>query len=282
MTRNREKTILASKFNVVLTPHTKEKYINLFSSAFELKRSVKYYGSEQLLFAEINTGKLNEDIISGYFFLYTDFSIDSSWLNLEKRNYASTDELKRISIPDDLRPNAKKFNFVFLIRKHTLVIEVRNQSGNLLNANFVERSLENLFRLSKENDDTVDVTTYKEKSKIKEIFSWKRLKSISVYIKIPNPDTPTSEYDIEQDFRSRNQHTLKLEAKALPKRSLNLNGLFRSYLLASERNGYATADGESEDGMSKSISTQSKPAKYRVPISNYDDTTEDLRRFFDD
>ena len=213
-----KKTIQASKFNIVLTPHTSEKYINLFNAAFVLQRSIQYHGSEHLLFAEINTAKLSENIISGHFFLYTDFNIDLSWLNIEKRNYASTDELKSIYIPEGLRPNARKFNFVFFVKNHLLVIETRNQSGNQLNATYLESALEKLFKLAKIVEDTVDVTSYKESSKIQEIYNWKRLKSISIYIKIPNPDTPSGEHDIERDFRIRNQHTLKFEAKALPKK----------------------------------------------------------------
>lgn len=117
----RDRRIYVGCLNIVLHPHSKDKYVSLFSTLVESRLAIRVRGDDSLVLGSF----IKEDGGESYYgevykFLNLDASAD--WFNTQSMAAASKKEVGGVVIPENLKPHFKKYTYVFFPEKHSVVV----------------------------------------------------------------------------------------------------------------------------------------------------------------
>lgn len=209
----RTSSFLISGINIVIHPHSPEKYIELFNDIYK-KREVKHVrGYQYIMIGEL--WPLNNDPLKGlkgslYRFLQIDK--DAVWFDVLKNNKASKEDLSRIELPENLRPNTEIYDFIFYPIGHTLYISLKSTTKiryryPTISISQVNNGLNMLFSSFDiiEKYGKVETTIIPDKQQLANIFSIPVLKKLTIDIIKPNTDDLSSaQHKVMKRFNNMN------------------------------------------------------------------------------
>ncbi|MCG8093629.1 MAG: DUF4747 family protein [Candidatus Thiodiazotropha endolucinida] len=267
-----EQRLSLAAINITIHPHTSMRYVELIKHAAKTKEIVKIRGTSHGLLNgayNIKRGKPEEGI-EGEVSKFTQIDVNSRWLNTDTSKEAVDDDVKKVIIPENLKPNYEHFNYIFYPRKHLFVFQTYSSGGKQLSPNFMLKFLDSLFSLEKikERFNTVDLTIVPDKDSLNKIWKIPRLEKLVMTIKRPNPDDfDDEEKEYLEEMNSQNTREIKLEHSSISGRSITPNERTKILARIAANNGVVSAKGK--DQLNKPIEESTK-AHPRVINRYYD------------
>ena len=196
----RMKKVEAAILNITTHPHSPGKYVQLFKAATALKGMMKLRGHEGIALGP--HWPLDKDDttqgIHGQLFKFVNIDPNDPWLNtLNLEPVISEDGEPVVPIPDHLKPNLKRINYVFYPRGHRLFCDTTHLSPGLASKGIY--ALLNAPELQ-EKFGEVSVTIEQTEESIEKILKIPSMTKLEIYINLPNDDDLN---DAEKDVIAR-------------------------------------------------------------------------------
>lgn len=247
---NRFKAEVAG-LNLRLHPHSPTRYRELWKAAFSRKKIIKMRGDRSGLITVLSRISDDSEYVNGVLSTFLEIDWDGTWLDTNTLAEAKDDEVAKISVPDNLRPNAMNFYFRFDIKNHEIIFE-HYGSGHRLTINSALNFFSNLFRdvkLKKEFGD-VKITIIQNKGSIDKIFSIPRITNIEVYIERPNSDIWDGDFEelAEEHLEDKNARSMTVIYKSEPGLGIERDDDLDALVRTSIRNGRTVAKGYGPNG----------------------------------
>ncbi|WP_370682238.1 DUF4747 family protein [Comamonas sp. GB3 AK4-5] len=258
------RTIRISQINIAMeSPHSPERYIELFRQAKSIRTPIILRGDEAAILGpmDFKTYKKSGDYISGDIYKFLNIDETAQWFNTIKNEPATEEETSNINIPSELRPNLKIIEFVFHPHNHKLFF-INKDRKNTLSPQFAEKFFQQLFDLACEKGKfpAVTVTAIPERESIEEIFSIPTLKKIEITLARPNPDDfEAQERKFLKKLEKQNAKRIETALIALPGKSLEPDEETRLLAQVAASNGKVIGYGLDNQGKRIEESTKDKP-----------------------
>ena len=254
--------------NIVADPHPTGIYRSLFQEVAE--QAVQVWGNDWAKITAPDDRGTDPPSFYGRVLVWTEIDRDGKWLDQTTDKEATPAEKKKIQIPDNLDPNFRSFNFVFLEKRHLLVLEYRNKLGEHFGAKRAERFFAKLLNGKAIDDQIIDVTvtTIPSSEALERIYAIARLRTLEIFVQRPNPDDLTDDANRILDrlvAQGAKNQTLRLEKKARIK-TLKPDDDTMKLAEIGAANGHVTASGKTEDGKPVFESTKDHPKIVDVEV----------------
>jgi hypothetical protein len=204
--------VVVGAINITMHPHSPKSYIKLLKSASKNATSVRLrhdlFGRIAHVSERVDQHNEGETIVEGDLYKYIDIDLTGNWYDIDTRDVASDSEKDKINIPEQLKPDLAVFSFVFYPKNHLLVYQAYDTGKKLtpLYAEKIVRESLNSSNLSKKYG-VINVTHLPETDKVEEIINLKRITSITLDSRRPNPD------DLRNAERKYHDRLKKINAK---------------------------------------------------------------------
>jgi Domain of unknown function (DUF4747) len=196
----------------VHTSHTPEEYEALWKAVGRLRAPIVWRTGVALMIGE--SAKRQAPPSNGFygqFYRFVQINHDDPWFDISKHKPAEAEDLAKVSIPANLRPNLQQTPYFFDIHKHRLYFIARSGADSL-SAVAVKKLLESLvaFHTVVERFGRVDLTIATERDDVQKLLEWPVLRRLKITLERPNP---TDYEDEEAVFRHLNAIGVKSETR---------------------------------------------------------------------
>lgn len=260
--------IAVGAINISADPHPPGIYRRLFDENAD--RGVNIWGSDWAKITIPIDRETARPSFYGRVLVWTEIDKDGKWLDQKTDKEATSTEKQKIQIPDNLDPNFRSFNFVFLEDRHLLILEYRNELGEHFGPKRAERFFARLLNRQDEDPDApeVTVTVVPSSEALEKIYAIPRLRWLEIFVQRPNPDdlTPDANRILDRLIAqgAKNQ-TVQLEKKArVP--TLKPDEDTRKLAEIAATNGHVAGSGKTADGKPIYESTQDHPKTVNVEV----------------
>ncbi|MCQ4297479.1 DUF4747 family protein [Pseudomonas stutzeri] len=267
--RNKAKQIKKIRFevaslNIVLHPHSPERYIDLFRTIHETQLDAKVRGDDALMlgsFYSADEGSTKTEAYAGTIYKFLKLNAAEDWFNTLKMDAASREDVKDIVIPDHLKPHFKRFQYVFFPKKHRLYF-ISKKTDHNLSPLMVKRFFESISTHANLAEfGELNVTVQPERGVTDELFKIENISVIELEIRKPNPDDHD---DVEEDILERLQELNAGKEKrqyfsATPE-GLQPDAQLKALAAVASENGSVYAKGRTAGNIVE-ISTKDRPLK---------------------
>lgn len=255
--------------NITASPHPPGIYRQLLTAVAD--KEVSIWGSDRAKITQPGPFEDHADWLYGQILIWAEIDTKGKWINKTKNKEATPEEKRKAveALPADLEPNFRSFNFIFLEKKHRLVLEYRNELGQHFGPQRAEKFFERLFaRHLPADSPTVDVTVIPEDDTLDKIYAIPRLRMLEIFLKRPNPDDVADEAQrILGRLEKQGARSQKLELTKAPKvKTLTPDAGTKKLAAVAAENGYVAGAGKDGDGKRIFESTQSHPKITQLPI----------------
>lgn len=195
----RDKKFAIGCINLVLHPHSAEKYIQLLTVIKEQRLAVKVRGDEAIMIGTLTKSDSEGEYV-GEIYRYLNLDTNADWFNVQSMKAATKNDVKAVVIPENLKPHFKKFSFVFFTKRHRFFY-VSKSGGDTL----PPRMLEKFFKVVAESSHLSRFGSFKPTAQPRlgssdQLFSLPRISRVQMEIHRPNPD---DHEDLELEFEER-------------------------------------------------------------------------------
>ncbi|SEL32151.1 DUF4747 family protein [Nitrosovibrio tenuis] len=279
MAQNRKITI--SGLNIVTHPHSPQKYVDLFRSAYRMKKSVALRTTQRLMIGELRRLDSDKEMIEGIYgriYRFDQIDPNAPWFNVETNEVATQDEIAAITIPDELKPNLAMSDYVFYPRTHKLYY-VSYHTGVVLSPGSLLKLFDNLFStptITKEFGK-VEITIIPDRTQLSKILALHRLAKLTIDVVRPNPDD--NHDDEEEVFRRFDRLNVRRIFQVYTAESMeSIKPDHDTTLLAkvAADNGKVTAIGYTASGQRVEESTSYAPWKESITYSPDEQNSPDV------
>lgn len=254
--------------NIAADPHPTGIYRRLFAEVAD--RGVHISGNDWAKITPPQDRETDPPSFYGRILVWTAIDKDGRWLNQETDKEATATEKRAIQIPEQLDPNFRSFNFVFLEDRHLLVLEYRNETGEHFGAKRSEKLFSSLFSPEAlgNDDPDVSVTVVPSHEGLRRIYAIPRLRRLEIFVLRPNADDLAKEQKklldrlMKQGAKSQ---SLELRKKAKVK-TITPDDETKTLAQIASENGYVTGEGKREDGTPVEESTKDHPKTVSVEV----------------
>jgi hypothetical protein len=253
--------IVIGGLNVAASPHPAGVYERMFAKAANVEREV--WGP---VFGKITKPRkrANEDILVGRILTWTPIADDTKWLNKDKDDLATNEDLKDLNIPDPIEPNYRAFNYAFDAKRHRLIIEIENEFGEKFGITRAYKFFRNLLSPEVLGFDfpEITVTIIPDTGALRRIYAL-RLTKLEIHIERPNPeDLLDDEARVLERLTTQKAKSYHVTlTKAAGETSLAPDKTTKTLAKIAETNGYVEGRGRDETGETVDISTKSYPKR---------------------
>ncbi|HMO28592.1 DUF4747 family protein [Enterovirga sp.] len=261
--------IILGALNIVASPHPEGIYLRLLESSADIE--IELYGNDWAKITKPLARAGHPDHFLGQILVWTHVDKSGRWIHKNKNKEATDEDKAGITIPDPLQPNFRPFSYGFILSKHRLVVEYKNEFGDRFGAKRAERFFARLF--SKETlgheFPEVSVTAIPEDDTIQKILSIPRLRRLEIHLRRPNPDDLSD--DVARILAELEEQGAKSQDIILTKApkidSLTPNEETVKLAKVAAENGYVRGRGASNDGTVLDESTKEHPKSLVVSVS---------------
>lgn len=264
---SRIRSVPLGVINLASNPHSNDgqTYVDLLKHLASLRRIVKVRGDESAILASCVDFVEGQPLQgqTGEIHKFTDIGED--WVNLTKLKPASEEDLQKISIPNDLRPNSERFRYFLYPLQHRVVFQLKGAKRSI-SPHAVQRLFETLV-----NDERVkvqfplvSVTVEQKPESLDAIFSMPFLHRLEIDVKLPNAGDEIEPDEIEQVekmLREQGARSQKTVLEHAPKSALKPNSHNRKLARVARSYGKVMAWGKNEKNRPVSIDTSQHPVK---------------------
>lgn len=256
----RKKKLKLGVINIVLQPHSKERYIELIENAFKGKVGIKIFGQHYAMPVKIQEHdiKIEEGYILGKIHRYTEIDKDQPWLDIIDNKHITDENGKPIpQVDEDVKPNSKTVFFMFLIDSHRLVFDTDGITHNLM-LNFF-KSLFNKAPLGRIRKEEVTVNLETSLETIEEMLAVYKINTVDILINKPNPDDLSSrEGRVKEKLRKMHASEMSVVVKSKDDELIPDEDT-RILMNVAKSNGKVVLTGKDEEGKKVVESTESHP-----------------------
>lgn len=275
------RTIRISQINIAMeSPHSPERYVELFRKAKRLKQPIGLRGDEAAILGPMDFSKAEESkgYISGEIYKFLNIDETAKWFNTLKNEPATEEETSAIVIPRELRPNLKTIEFVFHPKNHKLFF-INKDRHHTLSPKFAEKFFQKLFDLVTQinNLPSVTVTAVPDKESIEQIFSIPTLKKVEITLARPNPDDfEAAERKFLKKLEKQKAKRIETTLVALPGHSLQPDEDTRLLATVAASNGKVVGYGLDSHGKRIHESTKDKPMDLPYTVNSEVEVSSDV------
>ncbi len=256
--------------NIAASPHPE----GIYRKAFEAvaNKEVWVWGSDKAKITVPGPFEDKPNWLYGQILVWAEIDIDGKWLNKTKNKEATPEEKKKVAdaLPSDLEPNFRAFNYIFVVDKHRLVLEYRNELGQHFGAKRAELFFARLFSSKNLPHDfpAIEVTTIPSDESLDKIFKIARLRSLEIYIKRPNADDLTDDAGrILGRLEDQGARSQKIElTKAAKVKSLKPDNGTKKLAQIASVNGHVSGEGKDAAGKKVFESTEKHPKSVSLEV----------------
>lgn len=260
----RDKKIIIGAVNITIQPHSPQLYLELFKDVYKLKTPVTIHGEQCALLAgmyRLDRDQEEPGPISGDIFKFTNIDMTAQWFNIETSDFANKEDLGKVNIPENLKPNSSRFSYIFFPKQHLFFYEGYYDGKTFAPAN-AERFLERQFSHPEiiEKYGRIDVTHVPAIDALNEALQLPVKERIEMVIKRPNPDDHAeAERRVMERMRTRNVATFEQKYKAVSGESIEMDEELRTMAHISAKNGSFSVKGKGADSKPVEFSTTTHP-----------------------
>lgn len=262
MARTRTSAIHIGALNIVLQPHSPEKYIELLRLMARHKFDALVRGDDALLLGScryLDPAKPLEGV-TGEIYKFLKLDSAAAWFNTEVMDAATEDEIAEINIPDNLKPHFKKFQYIFFPKGHRFYF-ISAKPKHSLSPGLVKRFFESVFHRDEFAEfGTLNITVQPDPSGLNELLSLKRISVLRMEIDRPNPDDlEEMEAEVLKRLNSLNAKYEKIEFVEASNEGLRPDKFVTTLAAVANDNGYVSVEGRDEVGTKRYLSTKDMP-----------------------
>ncbi|MER9236603.1 DUF4747 family protein [Mesorhizobium sp. M0622] len=251
----------AGVLNIRLHPHSPELYASYFSDIFRYRVVGYVHGDRRGMLSLIDRTQEKSGKISGVLTTFVNVDLDGTWFNSESLEPATEDQVSKVNIPNNLKPNSASYYFDFDIKTHRLYVQTYSH-GKALTPHTIQRLFNSLardHRISKRYGEA-KITLLQDKESLKSLFSIPRITEIVITIMRPNPDIFADDFEatVEGHLEAINGRSVQIKYQAEPGGSLVPNKEIREVSEVGADNGLVEVTGRDDTGAVKK-STASYP-----------------------
>lgn len=250
----------------VHTEHSPEEYKRFWLSVFE-NRAKSLYGSTVFMIGEARSEDDNDLAapITGYVYKFLNINRDDPWFDINRNKPASDEDISKVSIPNNLKPNLKFIPYVFLPSTHKLYF-VSKASGDSMAPSTAHRILSKLVRREEivEKFGEVDITILTDQKKVKDFWDWQVIKSLEVFIQRPNALEHEDEADVLERLDQLSAGSVRAEwKKAHGAQTLEPDDRLKKISTVAADNGEVRIKGKNAKGIPDHASSKDFPMHER-------------------
>jgi Domain of unknown function (DUF4747) len=264
----------------VHTSHTPEEYEALWKAVGRLRAPIVWRTGVALMIGE--SAKRQAPPTNGFygqFYRFVQINHDDPWFDISKHKPAEAEDLAKVSIPANLRPNLQQTPYFFDIHKHRLYFIARSGTDSL-SAVAVKKLLESLseFHSVVERFGLVDLTITTEREDVQKLLEWPSIRRLKIALERPNP---TDYEDEEAVFRHLNAIGAKSETRdyqrADDRPTIRPDDEMKALAAVAGDNGEVEVTGTDPQGRRRTANSQN----YRWSLKrNYDQRNQTLTEAF--
>lgn len=272
----RPKRLEMGMINITIQPHKPQKYVDLFETLFQSQSMAEAFMNHKMFLGRLSTitDEKPLDGLAGEFYRFFNLDKKSAWMDVAARRALKRDEASQgvKNIPENLKPDASMFQFVFYPANHRLVFTLKGQyfensltnprSAPSISPDRMVSVLNQLFSdpIIEKKFGKVDITAEPRREKLDEILSLKRLQTLKIELTRPNPDDFE---EIEQQLLKRlddqnvDRQTIILHAAT--GKGIQVDPDTKKLAKVAASNGRVDGQGYDDAGRKRSESTISHP-----------------------
>lgn len=260
----------------VHTRHAPEEYTEFWKQLHRLRGTVTR-SSNTLMIGEARSEDKEDHraLIYGNFYRFLDVKPDDPWFNIQTRKKASDEDVEKVNIPIELKPNLVEIPYVFDVVKHKLYF-VSKEKDIHVSATTIHNFLSNLCERASivARFGKIDLTVMTDKGQVDELLSWPVIRTLTIKIDRPNPN----DYDDEAAFyeklnRRHAESETRIYKKAATEISLVPDAEIRSLAHIAADNGEVEVSGKNKKLSSTTASSKNFPMRI---VASYLTTVETL------
>lgn len=256
--------------NIAASPHPDGVYRRLLEAVAD--KEIWVWGSDKAKITSPGPFEDNSNWLYGQILVWAEIDTRGKWLNKRKNKEATAEEKQQVAdaLPADLEPNFRAFNYIFIVNKHRLVLEYRNELGQHFGAKRALLFFSRLFSSKNLPPDSpsVEVTTIPSDESLDNIFSITRLRKLEIYVKRPNADDLTDDAGrILGRLERQGARSQKIELAKAPKvHSLMPDESTKELARIASENGYVSGEGKDAAGKMVYESTEQHPKSVSLEV----------------
>lgn len=261
------------KFQAVVVsvriPDDKDRnYPALLKKIYELKKSVQVYPGIGMALTSFN-----ESSSQGTVSKFSIIDADGDWFDESGFGPASEEDLKKISIPGNLKPNLIS-KPLYLNKEDHLIAILTYSVGKSISPIQVEKFFRTVVSLPEIINDfgAVQIDLFKDSDEIEALLNIKTLKEIKIVVSRPNHIMAGVAKEIEEALKAENADELTRTIKSKDKDYLDPGPHTQALGLLAAENGSMSVKFEDE-GATVTSNSESKPLVKTI-ISDDPETTE--------
>ena len=179
-------------------PHTPERYAEFLSDIYKLRKPIKLRGDRHGMISMLNRTEADEGVFSGVITTFLDIDFDGTWFNTEELKEATDEQVSKVTIPENLHPNAAQFYFQLDTNAHKLYFQTYS-AGKVLSENSalsIFRGLSDERAIAEKYGD-LKITVIQSKEGLARIFALPVIKEITITILKPNADIFADDFEAQ-------------------------------------------------------------------------------------
>lgn len=237
--------------NIRLHPHSPEIYSNFIHDVYRQKQPINIHGDRYAMISMIDRSGEDGHEVSGIITTFTRIETDGAWFDAANLQEATDNQVSKISIPDNLYPNASSFLFVFDTKEHKIYVQ-QYSKGNQITSNsllkFFRKVSDQLEILQKYNSAKVSIVQSTEG--LDALFNLKKINEVKITILKPNSDIFADDFEAKVEAHLAETHAQKLilTYDAEPGQSIVPGKEIRAVSNAALENGSVQVKGRDEKG----------------------------------
>lgn len=203
--------ISAGVLNVRLHPHTPGKYAEFLNDIYGLRQPVKLHGDRYGIISLLDRSEASNGVISGIITTFLEIDLGGTWFSTAELQEATVEEISKVSIPENIHPNAASYYFQLNAKNHRIYFQTYSSGKNLS----VRLALALFSRLSQnpivsEKYGDIQITVVQSREALEQIFALEVIKSITITIQKPNADIFADDFEEQIEAHLNQAHSKKI------------------------------------------------------------------------
>lgn len=262
-------------FNVKLQSdkrHGSNAYLTLINDLYKIEEPIKLIGDRVITMRSLGTGSKenqnsDETFLIGEVVSFTNL-YEGHWYN------KLTKELQNQELPENLFPNVKRTQFLFVPAAHRVFIKTNSEITLSSMIKFFSTGLNKVI----DKDESILIDIIQSKDGINEIISAQEVNSLHVSISYTNEDIgDKATEDMDKLLKDANIGEGEFNLTPNNKRKLDANSDFiKGVLGLAKENGSAVATIKDNNGKKRIIRTKDYPEKIHLIIDKTKDAFFEL------
>lgn len=253
----------------VRIPDDKERnYPRLLKKIFDLRKSAQVYPGVGMALTSFDE-KTRQGTISKFSII----EVDGEWFDERGFGPASEDDLKKISIPENLRPNLVS-KPLYLDEKDHLISVMTYSAGKSISPTQIEKFFRAVVSLPQvvEEYGAVQIDLFKDAEQIEALLKLSTLKELKITISRPNHIPEGVIREIEESLKAENADEMTRTIKSKDKDFLKPSQHTQALGVLAAENGSVSVKYE-EDGATLAANSENKPL-IKTVVSDDPEVTE--------